>query len=424
MAIANEVILERPVSSVFSAGRVFYLVNNIVYYSQIMEGNNVSALAKCYSKNDPTAEQLNDLLETDGGTISINDADKGVKLLPSDRGVLVLFDNGVWSIQGPDTGFSATNFSVTKVSNHGCVSPQAAVQVSNVSYYWSTKHIHQIAINQFGVLEEVSLSEDTVEALFDGISLAAKQHSSGFYNPLTNEIEWFYSSLTTEGDSDLVYSHDRGINLGLKTGGFFPQQYNSKLVQSTTVGTALFTGLDITNKVENEILYVSFEQTDDATDSTYAPNLGRKDDITYQDFGTNYPTAYIETGHETLGKPSNKKVAPYITTHFRKTEENWIADGSGGFELDLQSGCQMRAKWDWNESSANGRFSPPQQAYRFRRIYLPTTAEPFDSGETVITTKNKILGRGQAVSIRFEQESGKDMQLLGYTAQWSIKGRM
>ena len=157
---------------------------------------------------------------------------------------------------------------------------------------------------------------------------------------------------------------------------------------------------------------------------SYGITFGNKISTSFQDFATVYPTAYAETGHETLGKPSNKKVAPYITTHFRKTEENWIADGSGGFELDLQSGCQMRAKWDWNESSANGRFSPPQQAYRFRRIYLPTTAEPFDSGETVITTKNKILGRGQAVSIRFEQESGKDMQLLGYTAQWSIKGRM
>ena len=424
MAIANEVILERPVSSVFSAGRVFYLVNNIVYYSQIMEGNNVSALGKCYSKNDPTAEQLNDLLETDGGTISINDADKGIKLLPSERGVLVFCDNGVWSIEGPDTGFTATNFSIKKITTYGCISPQAVVQVSNVTYYWSSKHIHQIDTNQFGILEEVSLSEDTVEMFYDNISLAAKKHTFGFYNPKTNEIEWFYSSLSTEGTSDLIYSHDRGINLGLKTGGFFPQQYNSKLVQSSTTGLCLLSGLDLTNKIEDEIIYLCHEQQDVTGDSEYKTNLAKKDDITFQDFGTDYPTAFVETGHETLGKPSNKKVAPYITTHFRKTEENWIADGSGGFELDLQSGCQMRAKWDWNESSANGRFSPPQQAYRFRRIYLPTTAEPFDSGETVITTKNKILGRGQAVSIRFEQESGKDMQLLGYTAQWSIKGRM
>ena len=130
------------------------------------------------------------------------------------------------------------------------------------------------------------------------------------------------------------------------------------------------------------------------------------------------------TGYEALDKPSNIKSAPYVSTHFNQTEENWVADGSGGLMLDLQSGCQMRAKWDWNNSTANGRWSPPQQAYRFRRTFIPTIAEPFDSGESVITTKNKMLGRGKALSIRFEQEAQKDMQIMGYTIQWSVKGKM
>ena len=56
--------------------------------------------------------------------------------------------------------------------------------------------------------------------------------------------------------------------------------------------------------------------------------------------------------------------------------------------------------------------------------FVPTGAGVFDSGESVITTKNKMLGRGNALSIRFEQEAGKDMQLLGYTVQFSVKGRM
>jgi hypothetical protein len=55
---------------------------------------------------------------------------------------------------------------------------------------------------------------------------------------------------------------------------------------------------------------------------------------------------------------------------------------------------------------------------------MPSGAGSFNSGEQVITTKNKMLGRGNALSVRFEQEAGKDMQLLGYTTVYSVKGRM
>lgn len=107
-----------------------------------------------------------------------------------------------------------------------------------------------------------------------------------------------------------------------------------------------------------------------------------------------------------------------------QTEQNWVDDGAGGLTLDNPSSCTMRSKWDWNNSSANGRWSPEQQAYRFRRINIPDAAGAFDSGEQVITTRNKILGRGNALQLRFEQSSQKDMKILGYTTTYSVKGKM
>ena len=425
MAIANETLDDRPISSVFAAGRVFYLVNNIIYYSQVMEGSNISYLAKCYSKNDPTAEQVSDLLATDGGTITINEAGRGVKLVETKSGVLILCDNGVWELSGPDSGFKATSFSLRKVTKYGCTSAQAVVEVSDAVYYWGLQHIHRLQTNEFGNMTEVSLTEDTIEAFYRGISHSAKKFASGFFNSATGEIEWFYSTATTATGIDLPYSHDRGLNLSVKTGGFFPQQYNGKIAGSSTAASSVYTGVDLSCLRDDAIYYISSHQEDTSgTVSTFKMQTGQKSDATFQDFGVNYPTAYVETGYETLAKPSNKKVAPYITTHFAKTEQNWVADGSGGFALDLQSGCQMRAKWDWNDSSTNGRWAPAQQVYRFRRTNIPSGAGAFDSGETVISTKNKMLGRGNALSVRFEQEAGKDMQLLGYTVQWSVKGRM
>ena len=157
---------------------------------------------------------------------------------------------------------------------------------------------------------------------------------------------------------------------------------------------------------------------------TYSVDFAYKTDISFQDFSVNYTTAYIETGYETLDKPANSKTSPSMYLHFKQTEENYVADGSGGLTLDLQSGCQLRSKWDWNDSTANGRWGPNQQAYKFRRMYIPDVAGPFLSGETVISTRLKVLGRGKALSLRFEQEANKDMQLLGYTTLYSVKGRM
>ena len=225
--------------------------------------------------------------------------------------------------------------------------------------------------------------------------------------------------------------------LDLRTGGFFPQSYNSVLTQDnpTVADYMALVGGFKTNLAteEAEVLYYTIDMDTATVSQLGSVAVLKKTGTDFKDgyddgFGNNQrddiDTAYIETGYETLGKPSNTKSSAYAVTHFKQTEENWISDGGAGFTLDLQSSCEMRAKWDWNNTSSNGRWSPEQQVYRFRRQYTTAGAGAFDSGETVVTTKNKILGRGKSMSLRFEQQSGKDMQLLGYTLQWSVKNRL
>ena len=69
-----EVVPERPTCCTYAAGRVFYGMNNTVYYGQVIEGESIDGLNKCFQRSDPTAEQLSDLLDTDGGTIPVNGA--------------------------------------------------------------------------------------------------------------------------------------------------------------------------------------------------------------------------------------------------------------------------------------------------------------------------------------------------------------
>ncbi len=66
-------------------------------------------------------------------------------------------------------------------------------------------------------------------------------------------------------------------------------------------------------------------------------------------------------------------------------------------------------------SITSGKWGNEFQAYRLTRFYTPTGAEdPFDNGDSVIVTKNKVRGSGKALSLKITSESGKDMKLLGW----------
>jgi len=414
---------DRPSCCEYATGRVFYGFRNNIYYSQVMEAESIDKLSKCYQANDPTAEQLSDVLATDGGTIQVNDANSIVQIKNFKNGVLIYALNGVWYLSGPDTGFTATNFSLTQVNSSGCISPQSVVVVEDAHYYWSNEGLFSVGVNKFGSAESINIIEGTTQSFYSAIPMTSKKRSYGVYNRIRKQVEWHYSSTDQTGATDYREAKDLSLILDLRTGGVWPQSYNR--TKQEAAGQFIACPVNTTQATESQdSVVVVIDAGTVTTTQDYSIDFGLKTDTSFQDFSTNYTTAYIETGYETLDKPSNKKVAPYITTHFSQTEQNWINDGSGGLTLDFKSGCQMRAKWDWNDSSTNGRWSPAQQAYKFRRVNVPAAAGAFDSGETVITTKSKMLGRGNALSIRFEQEANKDMKLLGYTVQYNVKGRM
>ena len=423
LTTAIETIISRPTCCEYTSGRVFYGSENNVYYSQVLEGKSINGIDKCYQQNDPTSEHVSDLLDTDGGVVQVDNAVDIIQIKKFARGVLIYATNGVWYLAGPEGGFTATNYSLGLVHNAGCVSAQSVVSAESVHYYWSTEGIYQIALNEYGKPMAQNIAEQTMQSYYNLIPKQAKAKSNGSYNKIKKQIEWFHPSTAQDGVTDYKFACNSSILLDTRTGGLWPQSYNATVAELAGDFIACPINTNVQTE-DNDVIYVTIQTGTVTTTQTYSVRFATKTDATFQDFGYNYPTAYIETGYETLNKPSNKKVVPYINTHFVQTEENFIDDGSGGLILDKQSGCQMRAKWDWNDSGDNGRWSPAQQAYRFRRMYIPDIAGPFLSGETVTTTKNKMLGRGESLSIRFEQEANKDMKLLGYTCTYSVKGRM
>jgi hypothetical protein len=103
----------------------------------------------------------------------------------------------------------------------------------------------------------------------------------------------------------------------------------------------------------------------------------------------------------------------------KRTESGVVVDDEGTVTLLDDSGCLMYAIWEWTNNSLSGRWSRPQQVYRLPRFQL------FDEDSTflfdVVNTRNKIRGKGRALSLRFNTEPGKDMILLGWGMDISMK---
>ena len=345
MALTNpqEVILARPTCCEYTAGRVFYGQGNTVYYSQVMEGNSISSISECYQQNDPTSEHISDLLATDGGTVQVDNATEIIQIKKFAAGILIYSTNGVWYLGGTEGGFTATNFSLTLVHEAGCVSPQSVVMADATQYYWSDEGIYSISLNEFSVPIAGNIIEGTLQSYYNEIPAVCKGKVVGAYNRVKKQIEWLYPTTAQNGATE--YKHANGASLiqDTRTGGIWPQAKNATTLEAS--GNFLGSLVNTTQGTENnDSMMVSIVLGTPSTTQTYSIQLATKNDINFQDFGSNYTTAFIETGYETLDKPSNKKAAPYITTHFLQTEENWVDDGSGGLKLDLQSRCKMRAK--------------------------------------------------------------------------------
>lgn len=131
-------------------------------------------------------------------------------------------------------------------------------------------------------------------------------------------------------------------------------------------------------------------------------------------------SSYLVTGYNMSGDMLRAKQAIYLTVLCDRTESYYTLSGSS-VVLARQSSCMVQAQWDWNVSADQGKWGTAFQAYR---LFLPhpnsspSSGDLFNYGPRVIKTKNKLRGRGDALSLYFSSETGKDMKLLG----WGIVG--
>ena len=460
ITVGTDIEKGRPSTTAFYSGRIFYSgipsevlktganktvdYSGYIFFSPTLEHLDIAG--DCFQAADPTSEDISELVATDGGVINIPEIEHVVRITEANKSLVVLATNGVWEVLGGESGFAANDYQVRKITSSGCISPGSVVEVEGAIYYWGEGGIYQLSIDQVAAtLSANNITENTIQTYYNNIGNSAKLYVQSVYNSSQRKIRWMYNADTTfDGLAD-VNKYNKELVLDTLLGAFYPSTiddtnvYIAGYVQTSSFQTAarvhdvVSNEIDVISNTEDVImtqniltgspvvtkyLAISVNTTSGNIQGTFAEY---KDDNfvdwkSFDDVGSDY-SSYLITGYETAGDVMRVKDVPYLMVNFLQTEDGYVQALDGSTIFNRPSSCIMKASWDWSTSDQSGRWSSPFQAYRLGRTSFPElTNDAFDYYSKVVTTKNKLRGRGRALSLYFESEAGYDMHILG----WSI----
>jgi hypothetical protein len=405
----------RTSTGAFHAGRVFYAGVNAtgytskIYFSQIIERDEQAGF--CYQANDPTSEDLFDLLPADGGVIAIPEAGTIYKLFSIANGLIVFGYRGVWFITGSTgIGFTATDFTVTRLSSIRTVSGTSFVDVNGVPMWWNTDGIFTVQSGQGGPQVQ-SMSISTIQSFYNSIPNASKTAAKGYFNPVAQTVQWLFRT-TPPGTVEEQNSFDAILNYNVLTNAFFPWtiqpgcEVHGLIVVDGTGG--LLSEVSVVDDAavqvvddlgENVVAYeltasgvvprskflVSFE--DGGTQMTWAEHNSE----TYTEWsslGLNVDyESYFVTGYKLHGQGLTKFAPMYVVVYH---------EGVGQ--------AHLQGIWDYAVSTSTGRFTTTQ--------YMNFD----DTNYTNQSKRVKIRGQGKTLQYKVSSLSGEPFNIVGWSS--------
>lgn len=436
------------------AQRVFYsgIVSNLnggdarspnysgyIFFSKVVTSED--DLIKCYQEADPTDPGINDIIANDGGTVHLPEVTRIIKIASTQASLLVFAENGVYEVYGDTGGFVATSFQVSKLSTNGVFNPKSIVDINGNFIYWSKAGIYQLSPDSAsGRFRAESVSLKTIQTLYLNIPDIGKNHCKGFYDEKENQVRWLYNDSANYSTTNYINNYNKELIYDLTLQAWYKNTLSSLASNSPYIADYIpIPGYSVTSTEEtvykgtDEVLVTSGDTV--VVNSDLAVNrssqfsyltirgtsftVSKYKDDTFKDWvssdavGISY-LSYLVAGWELFGNFLRKKQVPYIQFYFKRTENGYTA-ASGTLELTKPSSCLVQAQWNWTNSANSGKWGTQFQAYRLLRNYIPSgPTDPFDYGEGVIVTKNKLRGSGKTLSLKIESEAGKDMQILGW----------
>jgi hypothetical protein len=271
-----------------------------------------------------------------------------------------------------------------------------------------------------------NITETTIQSLFTGLPKACKQFATGSYDAVNRRVSWLYNDDITFDGNNYKYNFNTELVLDLVLNAFSKNTISS--IDNTNLYVAGYlTTPDLISAAElggsiTKYLALYYESGSSIPNISFA-HYKDKDFIDWKSFNGvgKYYEAFLVTGYELLGTSLMQKQAPYIVTYFKRTE-NIVESvgGSGGVEYDDPSSCILQSRWDFSDSATSGKWGPATEVYRLNRaLILPVAGESLDYGHSVVSTKNRLTGRGKALSLKFNSSVGKNIHLLGWSIRYS-----
>lgn len=419
----------RTSTCAFFAGRVFYSGINFqtfkgyILFSQIIEPSNTTQFGQCYQANDPTSEQDFDLLPSDGGVIDIAEAGQIYKLFPTQSSLIVFAANGVWQITGSTgLGFTASDYSVNKLSDTQSISGTSFVNVGGMPIWWNHDGIYTIASAGAGILAVKNLTEGSIKFFYQqSIPDESKLYARGAYDSILKRVQWVYKDDSVPEDIASFYNFNRMLTLNLNTNAYYPWSIASgnptingiffiesvpeTITEETVIDGASDTVIDAlgdtvtvlvkTGLITSRIVYVTtYPQTGTNSNLTFSV----EDDITYQDWmsysgGPVDYSSFFVTGYKLHGNAIAKFQPNWVYVYHRQ-------DG----HLDgLTSGSyKFRGVWDYANNTSTNRFSIQQ------------TVSYTDPTYTYGRKRLKVRGHGLALQFRVDSNGHDPFDIIGW----------
>lgn len=266
---SNEILTvkTRPTSCALHNGHAFYggktydgqnavMISRLIN-SDITALSGQNAIEQCYQAADPSSEEINDLVATDGLVLRPAGIGEIIRMTEFGRGVVVFSDNKVGYITGnaQNSGFTATNFKLVPVDDEPLTSPQSVVIAEGILFYFTAKGIMVGQRDEFGSIQVQSITDETIKSVYDGFPLNGLMRAQGVYIESERRIYWTIPDVgNTDGSFSgdavtvLVYSFDINgfwhYTISSDTGGehprlLFPLQARTKEIDTVQQTVAL-----------------------------------------------------------------------------------------------------------------------------------------------------------------------------------------
>lgn len=364
----------RPSAVAFQNGRVYYTspttqdVISGIYYSQQLtqpdrDGN-------CFQEADPTASEINDLIDTDGGVLPAPGVGEIYSLREFGNGIVVFASNGIWYVTGADEGssISATNIRLQKISTIAPISDSTVVEAEGSLFYMGIDGIIQIQQAELGGLVAQSITNDSIQGFYVSISADSRKKATGVYIPEQRKIYWAYRDSFADTNAD-GRGYNRYLVLDFEIKGFYkysvaeyddiiyPEVMGLTLVAPLTAGSVVLplTELDGSSVTELDGITVIGENSTgdtgqitqlklavmawDTGTASYKPTFATFHSRAFTEWYTISPyteiraidgavikgvpmASYCEFAEFNMGAPHTKGTPTYVHSFFEKTTKN------------------------------------------------------------------------------------------------------